>query len=643
MIRFLQNPGIARKVMFGFIVGILIFAMVGYLGSYFGNNSARADVAGIYASVGAEQVTVQQVREAAQRAGQQMTQGRAIPQQFMPFLNQRAANDLVIQAALVEEAHRMGLHVSDDELKSELRNGVLGRELFPNGQFVGNERYQQFVRNFNMSVPEFERIIKRDLLISKLQNIVTSGATVSDADVGKAYQQQNVKVKFDYAVLSATDLMKKVPVTESELRAYYAQNQAGLANSIPERRKARYIAVDASKVPVQVTDEDYKRAYEARKDQFVVPEQIDVRHILVKGGDDKKPAADAIKKQLDAGADFATLAKKMSEDEGSSKNGGLYTGILRKQFVPEFEQVAFSQPVGKISDPVKTSFGWHIIRTEAHRPQTTKSLEEVKGQLEPELRAQKGAAALDSLATQIATQAKAEGLDKAAAKHGLTVVNTDFFSRDATLPGIGNSPQFTQQVFAMKPDAPAEKITTEQGAVVAQVTAVQPPATPTFEQAKQQLENRFRAERANQMLAQKTQELADRSRALNDLRKAAKEVGATVKTSDLVTPTAQVPDLGSLAEGNPGAVAFNLKPGQISGALAAGQSGVVLKVLERQEPTASEFEKQKDQLRSQLLQQKRNEVMQLFALHLKDKMLKDGALRINQREQNNLFGNAAGS
>src|SRR5262249_34066851 len=161
-------------------------------------------------------------------------------------------------------------------------------------------------------------------------------------------------------------------------------------------------------------------------------------------------------------------------------------------------------------------FGWHIIKTEAHRPQRTKTLEEVKNQIEPELHAQKAAGAVDALANQIAADAKTEGLDKAAAKHQLAVVTTDFFGRDTVLPGIGNSPQFMQQVFALAPNAPAERVPTEQGAAIVQVVAVKPPATPTFEQARAQLENRFRAERASQMLGQKTQELADRARALND-------------------------------------------------------------------------------------------------------------------------------
>jgi peptidyl-prolyl cis-trans isomerase D len=492
-----------------------------------------------------------------------------------------------------------------------------------------------------MDVREFERLVKREVLRNKLENIVTAGTTVNDANLKQAFQQQNVKVKFDYAVLKTSDLMKQVQVTDSELRAYYEKNKAGLVNSIPEQRKARYVVIDATKVPVQITADDYQRAYDARKDQFAEPEQIDVRHILIAGGDDKKAAADAIKKQLDGGANFAELAKKVSEDPGSKDKGGLYEGVLRNQFVKEFEQVAFSQPVGKISDPVKTNFGWHIIKTEAHRPQRAKTLEEVKPQLEAEIKAQKGASAVEALANQIASEASSGDINAAAAKHGLKAIDTESFNRSTVLPGVGSSPQFMQQVFSAAPNSAPQKVVTEQGTVVFQVTAVQPPATPTFEQAKAQLENRYRAERANQMLAQKTQELADRSRALNDLRKAAKEAGATMMTSELVGPSAQVPELGSMSDG-PGAVAFSLNPGQMSGALAAGQNGVVLKVTEKQEPPASQFESQKDTLRAQLLEQKRAELMQLFQDQIRQRMMKDGVIRINDREQEMLFRSSGG-
>ena len=637
MIRFLQNTDRSRKIFLGLFIGIIIVSMVAFLGSYFTGDQARMSQAGIYATIGDEQVTAAQVRQAAEREGQQITRGQAIPPQFMGYLNQRAADSLVMQAAIIDEAHRMGLNVTDDELREELRTGPLGRQIFPNGQFIGQERYERFAQANGMDVKNLEIAIKKQLLFGKLQNVITGGVTVSDKDVQDFYQRQNVKVKFDYAVLTTADLMKQVPVTETELRAYYEKNKASLANTIPEQRKARYVAIEPAKLNVPITDADYQNMYEARKKQFEHAEEIDVRHILVKTEEQAKD----IKKQLDAGAKFDGLAKKYSEDPGSKDNGGLYNNIPRGQFVKEFEAVAFSQPIGKVSDPVKTNFGYHLIKTEAHRPAGTKSLEEVRSQLESDIRRGKQLAEADRIASEMVNEAKTGGLAAAAAKHNLSVVTTDFFPRTASLPGIGSSQQFLDAIFSKAPNSPAEKVNTEQGAAVVEVVAVNPPATPTFEQAKAQIENQFRGERAGQMLAQKTQELADRARSYNDLKKAAKEVGATVKTSDLVTPTSQVAELGSLSEG-PAQVVFNLQPGQISGALAVGQNGAVIKLLERQEPPATEFAKQKDQIREQLLQTKRNQVLQLYAEQLRDRMLKEGRIKINGDEQQRLF-NTAGS
>ena len=637
MIRFLQKTERSRKILLGIFIGIIIVSMVAFLGSYFTGDQARQMQAGIYATIGSEQVTAVQIRQAAEREGQQITRGQAIPPQFMGYLNQRAADQLVMQAAVMDEANRMGLHVSDQELADALRTGPLGRQLFPNGQFIGKERYERFAQANGMDVKNFETLIKKQILFNKLQNVITGGVTVSDKDIQDFYQRQNVKVKFDYAVLTTADLMKQVPVTDTELRAYYEKNKASLANSIPEQRKARYVAIEPSKLNVQITDADLKAAYEARKQTYSHPEEIDVRHILVK----TEQQAKDIKKQLDGGAKFDALAKKFSEDPGSKDNGGLYNNIPRGQFVKEFEEVAFAQPIGKVSDPVKTNFGYHLIKTEAHRPAGTKSFEEVKSDLEKAILPAKQAQEADRIATEIANEAKSGDLASAAAKHKLSVITTDFFPRTASLPGVGASQQFMDAVFRTAPNAAPEKVATDNGAAVLQVVAVNPPATPTFEQAKAQLENQFRGERAGQMLAQKTQELADRARSYNDLKKAAKELGATVKTSDLVAPTAQVAELGSLSDG-PAQIVFNLQPGQISGALAVGQNGAVVKLLEKQEPPAADFAKQKDQIRDQLLQNKRNQVLNLYAEQLRDRMLKEGRIKINGDEQQRLF-NTSGS
>ncbi|MCU1286904.1 MAG: PpiC-type peptidyl-prolyl cis-trans isomerase [Acidobacteriales bacterium] len=636
MIRFLQNPTKTRKVVLALILGFVIVSMVAYLGQAFTSNGPTAQ--GVYATVAGEPVTTMQVSQSARRIAQQRLQGQAVPEQYMPIFQKQAAEQLIMQASLVSEANRMGLKVSDQELRDELQQGNFARELFPNGNFIGEAGYTNFIANaFQMDVPTFERIMKQDILVNKLRSIVEGGVGVPDAEVQREFQKQNVKVKFDYAVLGVEDLAKQVQVNDTELRAYYDKNKARYQNSIPEQRKARYIVVDASKVPVQITEDDYKRAYAQRQDTFKEEEQADVRHILVK----TKEEADKIKKELEAGGNFDVLAKKYSQDPGSKDNGGLYKGVTKGKMVPAFDKATFTQPVGKLSDPVQTDFGFHIIRVDARREARVKPLNEVKPELEKAIRAEKSATQVDSLANAIVTEARTSGLDKAAAKNGLNVITTDFFDETKTLPGIGSDPQFMQAMFLSHPKSPAEKIQIPQGFAIAEVIDSKPPATPTFEQAKSKVETEFRNERAGGMLAKKIEELADKARSMKDLNKAAKEVGATVKTSELVSPSGQVAELGAMS--GPAAVAFDMSPGQISGALAIGQKGAVIALKEKQEPSSADYAKQQEQLRQQLTQRKRGEVMQLFAENLRQRMQKDGSIKVNAQEEKRLFGSLAGS
>src|SRR5207248_11224062 len=137
--------------------------------------------------------------------------------------------------------------------------------------------------------------------------------------------------------------------------------------------------------------------------------------------------------------------------------------------------------------------------------------------------------------------------------------------------------------FGQAPNSPPDQAQLHQGRASDQVTAVKPPSTPTFEEIRSRAEQEFKNERSAQLLTQKTQELSDRAKADHDLKKAAKELGATYKTSDLVLPDSQVPDIGSMT--GPAAVAFTLKPGEISGPINSGDNGAVLTVTDRQAPT----------------------------------------------------------
>jgi len=538
--------------------------------------------------------------------------------------------------------------VSDDELRDELQHGQLGSMLFPDGKFVGQEEYENFVQRNDLTVPQFEGLEKDFILVRKLRALVSSSAFVGDTEVRDEFNRRNTKVKFEYAVITQADILKALHPTDEELKAFYERNKATYNNSIPEKRQIKYVVVDSAKIAAAttVTDQDLQAYYDQHREEYRVPEQVKVSHILIKtplpapgAKEDEKAIADArakaegVLKEVKAGGDFAKLAEKYSDDPGSAKSGGDLGWIGRGRTVPEFEKAAFSLGKGQTSDLVKSSYGFHIIHVEDKQEAHLKSLAEVKSEIEEKVKQQKTARATETAANALLSQARTDGFDKAAAAKGQAAVTTEFFSRTDHLPGLAANPQFMEAVFNETDEARPDVVQVPQGYVVFQLLAIKPPATPTFEEIRSRVESEFKNERAGFLLQQKTQELSDRAKAAHDLKKAAKDLGATVKTSDLVPPDGQVPDIGSMT--NASAI-FALKPSDISGPITAGGNGVVAQLLEKQIPTDQEFAAKKDEIRQSLLEAKQNDLFGLFVTNLRKDMEKSHRLKVNQEEMKNL-------
>jgi len=655
MIRFLQKSGQTTKYVLGGLLLIICASMVitlipGGLGGdvFTGGTPGK----GIVAKVDGSDITADEVRTTARQMAQQQAQRYGeMAAKLMPFLIQqetmRAVDQMINRQALLTEAARMGLKVTPAEIKDELQHGRLAATFFPGGNFIGQTEYEDLLQRNNLTITKFEQSVGDEILIAKLQALISGSASVSDAQIHEEFIKQNSKVKFDYAILKQDDLRKGLHPTDEELKAFYESHKQSYANSVPEKRKVKYVVVETAKAEagVQVTPDDQRAYYDQHRAQYQVAEQVKVSHILIKtplpgpdGKVDEKGVAEAqhraedLLKQLKSGAKLEDLAKKYSEDPGSAKLGGSLGWIGKGQTVPEFEKTAFSLPNGKISDLVKSSYGFHIIRVDDKQEAHTKSLDEVKSEIEPVLKHQKGQQIAQKQAEALLKQAREPGvgLDAAAAEQKIPVINSDFFARKDMLPGLGPSTQFMDAVFSEAEKAPPDVAPASQGIVVFQLLAVKPAATPTFEEIRSKVEEEFKNEKSSTLLTQKIQELSDRAKAEHDLKRAAKELGATVKASDFVLPDGQVPDVGSMS--GQASVAFNMKPGEISGPINSGTNAAVLAVLENQQPTDADYAAKRDQIRDQLLQQKQQERFGLFVSSLVDEMTRAGKIKRNEEE-----------
>jgi peptidyl-prolyl cis-trans isomerase D len=342
-----------------------------------------------------------------------------------------------------------------------------------------------------------------------------------------------------------------------------------------------------------------------------------------------KAKAEGILKQLQGGANFADLAKKNSDDGSKDQGGEL--GFYRKgATVPEFEKALFSQKIGDV-EIVKSQFGYHILQVEERQAAHSESLNEVLPTIQATLIRQKTAEAEASYAQALTSEASKNGLEKTAAAHHLQVVTTPMVSNVGVIASLPDGSQMISKAFLARQGDPPQPVSTGEGYAIFQVAGIAAAHAPNFEDWKSHVLDDYREQQLPVLLGQKTTELANKAKAENDLAKAAKEVGATVKTSDLVGGSGQVPDLGQVGQVAP--QLLDMLVGNISGPIKAQRTGVVAKLVDKQEPTADEIAKNFDQYKDQILEERRSEAFSVFMSGLMDDYKKNKRIKTNAKAQ----------
>jgi peptidyl-prolyl cis-trans isomerase D len=629
MIRFLQTDNRMVKALIVVIIGAASVTMVLYLIPGLGGvgSSSPDTFAVVYphwysrilssgdpiSQARVEEITENQLRQRdPQYAGNPM---------IVQMFEQQVGQQLVQAQVLLEEAHKLGIYATDNDVRHYLRTGPTAEVLYPNGTFIGENAYKQLIDDrLHESVTEFEQEIKDQITIQRLQAFITAGVTVSDQEVRDAYLKQNVKIKFDYAVISADDLRKTINPSDSDLEAFFKTNAARYAQAVPEERKITYFAFTPSQIPGGVpppSQQAVQQYYNEHVADYSVPEQAKSRHILISVPPNANPATDAaakakaqmVLKLLQAGGSWTDLAKKYSDDPGSKDTGGELGFAQRGKMVPAFDNAIFNQKIGEI-DIIKTNFGYHIVQVEERQTAHTQPLSEVQASIVASLSRQTEAAAEDNYAQQLTSEAIKNGMDKTAAAHHLDLVTTDPVASDGVIAALPDSAQILAKAFHAKQGDPPQSATTGEGYAVFQVTGIVPAHAPSFADWKSHVLDDFRQEQLPALLGQKTKQLADQAQATKDLARAAKAVGATVKTSDLVGESGQVPDFGEVGQVAP--QLFDMSVGAISGPINAGRTGVVVKIDDKQAPTPDEIAKNLDEARDEILGQRRNDAFSVF-------------------------------
>jgi len=603
-----------------------------YIPSFLGNGPQQgAANNAVVAEVNGQEISAAEFRRVYQQQIQAYRQsyGANVDERLLKQLgiDQRIVQQMVEEQAALSEAKRLGITASD----AEVRERILALPAFQeNGQFIGDQRYRQVLQMQNppMRTDEFEDEVRRSIMTEKLQAALTGWMTVSDSDVRTEFNRRNEKVKLAVVSFPADKFREGVVATDADVTKYFEGHQEEFR--IPEKRKIRFLTIDqeALRQKVTVTGQQIERYYNDNIQQFSTPEQVHAEHILLKtdGKDDAavKKEAESILAQARGGANFEDLAKKYSEDDASKAKGGDLDYFGRGQMVKEFDDAAFAAKPGDIVGPVKTQFGYHIIKVLDHRQAQTKPLAEVRSQIEDQLKFEQAQDQAQKAADSISSQLKSPAdFDKVARDHGLTVHESGFFQQDEPIAGIGLAPNVAQEAFTMKIGDVSDPIRTPQGYAFITVLAKQDSYLPKLDEVKAKVRDAVLKEKAIDAARQKAASV-DAAMKSGDFDKAAKDAGVEVKTTDFIARGSQVTDIGQSAAVD--AAAFSLPKGGVSDPIVTANGAAIIKVVDKQMPSPSDFTAQKDSLRTELLNQRRNEFYSAYMNKARQRM----DIRINR-------------
>lgn len=466
------------------------------------------------AKIGDAKITQQQFQQALHEQQEKLraqTGGQFDPKLLdNPEARSAILDDLINQRLLLQEASKKGLFVSDDAI----RRTIASIDAFKVDGKFSTERYEAALRGQGMTPAGFEAQLRQDLTLQQLAGgIGQSGITAQSVGERVLAMQTEKREVMEYR-LALDAYLDKVKLAEGDAKKFYDENSKQFA--VPEQAKVEYVVLSMETIGAQlaVSDAEIKSWYDEHKTKFQQPEERRASHILIgseKIGKDKARAkAEEVLKEVrkNPGA-FADLAKKNSDDPGSAVKGGDLGFFGRGMMVKPFEEVAFKQKEGEISDVVESDFGFHIIKVTGIHAGKEKPLADVKGEIEAELRktaaSRKFAEAAEGFSNTVYEQP--DSLKPAADKFKLAIKQSDWLGRSAN---PANGPLGNEKLLAalFSEDSIKNKRNTEavevapNTLIAARILEYKPASLQPFDGVKASIEN-FLKHREAQVLAKK--------------------------------------------------------------------------------------------------------------------------------------------
>ena len=621
MLKYIRTHATSWIIKVGLFFIIIVFAF------YFGFRPGKGKHEGMVAEVNGQFISRKDFNEEYQKllaSYRDRFKGRLSDEAIRSLgLRQQALDGLINKFLLYQEALRMNLRVSPEELGRSIRSFPLFQV---NGKF-NRERYLRILGFHRMDPEDFEQMQEQHFLIDNLSNLIMQNAgTVSGEEAREAYFMENEKVNLEYIKIGPAVFLEKLGPTPTEVEEYFSSRRESF--QIPEKVNLQYMVFRPKEYrdKVDIPEEEIKAYYEVNIDDFVTEEQVKARHILIKVTPDADPEkvgearkrTEEILARAKKGEDFASLAEQYSEGP-TAKKGGDLGYFPRGRMVKEFEDAAFSLKPGEMSAVVRTQFGFHIIKAEDIRQERTRGLDEVRKSIESTLRDQKSR----DLAERGAEEAfyalyKGGEMKRVAEEYHLSVKETGSFSLEESIKGIPPSDEMKSVAFSLKEGEVSPPVEIAKNFYILRLTDKQEPRLPELEEVRDKVEKELREKKAGEKAESAAEELLAEVKGGKPMEKAATSKGLKVEETGLFKKrTNYIPKIGSV-EGLVEVISpLDAKHPYPDRTLKTGKDWVVIRFKGAETPDMKKFESERESWENMLRYRKAEEGFQRWLAALR--------------------------
>ena len=536
-------------------------------------------------------------------------------------LPKRALDQLIDRALMLQAAEKLSIQVSDDELAQSI--GSIGA--FQTAGVFDNQRYLNMLSRTQLTPEAFEVQQREAMVINKLQGFISGNIKVSDTEAQQWYKWNNTEVDLDYVLIEPQQI-KNIKPTAEEIQSHFEANKEKYKTD-PEL-KIRYLYLNPQNYldKLKILEEDIADYYESNLDKFRTPQTVQARHILMRVDQNATPEQvkdarqrieDVLKLARD-GQDFAELAAEYSEGPTKSKGGDLGT-FRRQDMVKPFSDKAFSMQAGEISEPVRTDFGWHIIKVEKVNPATVQSLDEARTEIEDKLKADRSRnLAYDEAEAVFDATFEGQQFIDIAKERGLKMINTDFFTQKKGPAGTQNARQLAEAAFKLPLNEVSEIQDLGNGYYLIEALEKRPAQIPELKDVEAEVKKDLIKEKKDAEALRQAQSILTELENDTTLTAAADKLNLKAQTTGLFKRNDSIPGIGY--ESEIAGAAFKLSDSDaFYKEPIKGQKGVyVIKFKDRKEPSLEGFEKEKSDIKARLLQQKSFKAVETWLNRIKE-------------------------